>query len=62
MLKYKISINGEDYKDYNISTDKAYFGGVTKFYRDFIANIDFEEALSIWNYNEEKDVFNVVIK
>lgn len=60
--KYKISINGENYKDYNISSDKSYFGGVTKYYKDFISNVDFEEAQSIWNYDENSDTFNVVIK
>lgn len=60
--KYKISINGETYKDYNISSDKSYFGGVTKHYKDFISNVDFEEGQSIWNYDEKNDVFNVIIK
>lgn len=60
--KSKISINGEEYKDYNISSDKSYFGGVTKYYKDFISNMDFEEAQSIWYYDEENEAFNVVIK
>lgn len=60
--KYKISINGEIYKEYNISSDKSYFGGVTKYYKDFISNVDFEEAQSIWFYDENNDAFNVIIK
>lgn len=60
--KYKISINGDVYKDYNISSDKSYFGGVTKYYRDFISNVDFEEGQSIWTYDEKNDAFNVIIK
>ncbi len=60
--KYRISINGEAYKDYNISSDKSYFGGVTKFYKDFISNVDFKEAQSIWNYDKNNDAFVVVIK
>lgn len=59
---FKLSINGTDYKKYNISSDKAYFGGVTKFYSDFISNIDFQEAHSIWIYDEQKKAFNVTIK
>ena len=50
------------YKDYNISSDKSYFGGVTKHYKDFISNVDFKEGQSIWNYDEKNDVFNVIIK
>ena len=60
--KYKISINGDEYKDYKISSDKVYFGGVTKYYKDFISNVDFEEGQSIWIYDEKNDTFNVVIK
>ena len=60
--KYKISINSEEYKEYNISSDKSYFGGVTKYYKNFISNMDFEEAQSIWSYDEKRDVFNVIIK
>ena len=52
--KYKISINGDVYKDYNISSDKSY--------RDFISNVDFEEGQSIWTYDEKNDAFNVIIK
>lgn len=59
---YNLSINGEIYKKYNISSDKSYFGGVTKYYKDFISNVDFEEAQSIWNYDDKNDVFNVIIK
>lgn len=60
--KYKISINGDEYNDYKISSDKVYFGGVTKYYKDFISNVDFEEGQSIWIYDEKNDTFNVVIK
>ena len=59
---YNLSINGEIYKKYNISSDKSYFGGVTKYYKDFISNVDFEEAQSLWNYDDKNDVFNVIIK
>lgn len=59
---FKLSINGTDYKNYNISSDKVYFGGVTKFYKDFILNIDFSEGKSMWKYNEKDDAFIVTIK
>ncbi len=61
-ISYNLSINGESQKKYNISSDKSYFGGVTKYYKDFISNVDFEEAQAIWNYDNKNDVFNVIIK
>lgn len=59
---YNLSINGEPYKKYNISSDKSYFGGVTKFYRDFIANVDFEGAQSLWFYDDKNNALDVIIK
>lgn len=59
---YDLSINGEAYKKYNISADKSYFGGVTKYYKGFISNVDFEGAQSLWTYDDKNKVLNVVIK
>ena len=59
--KYKISINGDEYKDYKISSDKVYFGGVTKYYKDFISNVDFEEGQSIWIYDENRYIVSPLV-
>jgi len=59
---FSLSINGTECKEYNISSDKCYFGGVTKFYKDFISNVDFREAQSIWYFDENKNMINVTIK
>jgi restriction system protein len=59
---FKLSINGTECREYNISSDKSYFGGVTKFYKDFISNVDFKEAQSIWNYDDKNEIFNIIIK
>ena len=60
--KYKLSINGTPIKEYTISSDKTYFGGVTMFYKDFISNLDFQEAKSIWSYDEKNGFLIVTIK
>lgn len=60
--EFQLSINGTPIKKYKISSDKAYFGGVTSFYKSFISNLDFQEAKSIWNYDSEKNIINVTIK
>lgn len=60
--KFKLVINGTPAKFYNISSDKTYFGGVTCFYRDFISNLDFQEATSIWKYNEDENIIYVDIR
>lgn len=60
--KFKLVINGTSAKFYNISSDKTYFGGVTCFYSDFISNLDFQEAKSIWKYNEDEEVIYVDIR
>jgi len=58
---YKLAVNGDSPKKYNISSDKVYFGGVTELYRDFISNADFQEGHSVWWYDSENKVFHVSI-
>lgn len=60
--KYTLSVNGNAPKEFNISVDKSYFGGVTEFYKDFISNVDFKEGQSVWYYNEKEKIIYVKIK
>lgn len=59
---FVLSINKTPPKHYNISKDKNYFGGITKFYKNFISNLDFEEAKSTWKYDKDKNIIYVEIK
>lgn len=60
--KYMLSINKTTPKYYNLNKDNTYFGGITSFYKDFISNLDFEEARSIWKHDKEKNIIYIEIK
>ena len=59
--KYKLIINGNAPEYYNISIDNCYFGGVTKYYKNFIKDIDFVEAKSLWNFDKKNEFIYVQI-
>lgn len=59
---YKLVINGGEEAFYNINNDGTYFGGVTKYYKSFIQDNDFNEARSIWRINLDKEIIYVEIQ
>ena len=59
---YKLSINGEEPKLFNISSDGKYFGGVTAYYKSFIQDNEFNEAHSRWIIDPEKEIIYVNIE
>lgn len=60
--KYKLSINKTEPQYYNLDKTKTYFAGVTKFYKDFITNLNFSGSTSMWSFDEKNEIFYVDIK
>ena len=60
--KYKLIINGNSEEFFNISSDETYFGGVTKYYKNFIQDKDFVDAQSLWKFDKQNEIIYVEIK